>query len=513
MIRLEEDGLAPVLRYDIPEPTSYSGVNLIELAVAASSFKPELSAVEHGDGTSGALGHVDALRKRLRGIGGGGLAGRPGAGLRVDVDRGRTPPEPVPPADDFPDDILEALAGRLSAGERLVVSTNVNGTPTVSTAPVPPAPRPGLYLVETLRLSTYLGSYGAGRVINTMTLLPGESTRISVSTFRESEEKRSRSSSVLDSVTDEAATDLSQSIQSEQSNQSAFAESTEYYADVSGKASWGWGSAEAKAGVKGSTNAARQEATKNLSNATEKHASKASAKREVAVDTAYEATSKSGEQTSIEREISNVNVSRTLNFVFRQMNQEFVTVTHLTDLRVAYFDGFHESRREVPLADLEALLDDVIVDADRQAVRQMILDELDEVLDWQGRAVSVVEEVPVPGSAATIRRFKERTEEVPIGGHDDAPRQDVRGVVLGVDTNVMRTDGVIVESLLGEGVALDGYAAELQSIEVARRRAEADLLAARAARAALVNEIIAQGDATRAEVAKAVSSADDEDHP
>ena len=42
---------------------------------------------------------------------------------------------------------------------------------------------------------------------------------------------------------------------------------------------------------------------------------------------------------AIEREIENINLSRTLNFVFRQMNQKFVTMLHLTDVRVAFFNG------------------------------------------------------------------------------------------------------------------------------------------------------------------------------
>lgn len=511
MIRLEENGIAPVLRYDIPEPTSYSGVNLIELPVAASAFRQDLFDVQYDNTASAALRRPDELRTHLRALAGGARGLRGATGLLLDVGGEGAPPKPVPPSDDVPDDILDSLVARLNAGERLVVSNNAFGTPTVSTTQVPTSPRPALYLVETLRLSSYLGDYGAGRVIKTMTLLPGESTKISVTTFRETDEKRVESSSVLDSVTDEAATDLSQSIQSEQSNQKAFTESSEYYADVAAKANWGWGSAQAKAGVKGGTNAARQEATKNLSNATETHAAKASSKREVEVDASYEATSKQSEQVAIEREITNVNVSRTLNFVFRQMNQEFVTFTHLTDVRVAYFDGFHESRREVPLSDLEHLLDEVVVDHERPAVKQMILDELSDVLDWRGQSVALVEEVALPNSTTTFRRFSPRVETVTLGHGEGETTYEIPGVVLGIDNYVMRTDGVIVESLLGEGVALDAYAAELQSIEVDRRRAEADLLAARAARAALVNQIIEQGDEARADVARRVAASEPDD--
>lgn len=51
-----------------------------------------------------------------------------------------------------------------------------------------------------------------------------------------------------------------------------------------------------------------------------------------------------------------------------------------------------------------------------------------------------------------------------------------------------------MEALLGNGAALDEYATEMQQIEADRRRAEAAVLQARAARLALVNEAIASGD-------------------
>lgn len=67
----------------------------------------------------------------------------------------------------------------------------------------------------------------------------------------------------------------------------------------------------------------------------------------------------------------------------------------------------------------------------------------------------------------------------------------VPGVVVSVMKNVMRTEGVIVEAMLGEGDSLDAYARQLQELEVRRRRAEID-------RAELVNEIAASADTEKA---------------
>lgn len=232
---------------------------------------------------------------------------------------------------------------------------NLYGGGTVTTVPVPPTPVPRLYLIESIKLTSFLGDYGAGRVVKTFSLLPGESTRISVKTFKQRESTRKESSSVLDSFTNESAQDLESSLEQEQSDQRSYKESFEYYADVKAKASWGWGSASVAAGVKGGTNSAREEAVKNVSKAVEKHTSKASAKREVEINTSFEVSEKEGEERSVEREIENINLSRTLNFVFRQMNQAFISFLHLTDIRVGYFDGRRESRLEVPISALESL--------------------------------------------------------------------------------------------------------------------------------------------------------------
>ena len=54
-----------------------------------------------------------------------------------------------------------------------------------------------------------------------------------------------------------------------------------------------------------------------------------------------------GEETVIERELANINVGRTLNFAFRQMNQEFYSFLHLVDVRYRLFpspDGQWEER-------------------------------------------------------------------------------------------------------------------------------------------------------------------------
>jgi len=534
LIRLEEGGTAPVLRYDLPEPTSYEGKTFIELAFDDDVFLPvasemptaaaaselrqlprdELRAelaeyVRTGVSARSGLPRVSpaVLRSAGRGravIGGaeqpvaGGVNG--GGGVVFGLPPGVTPPSSGDQREGL---IVDGLMVEVLDGRNIVPGVGTDGEPTVDTAPIPVEPDPHLYLVESLRLTSFLGDYGAGRIVKTFTLLPGEVTKISIRTFKGTEATRKSASSVLDSLTSESAADLETSVTREQSDQKSYQKTKEYYADAEASATWGWGSANVKAGVKGSSNAAREESVKNVTNATEKHSARASAKREVEVNTSYEETVRTTEEVAIERDIENINLSRTLNFVFRQMNQQFVTLLHLTDVRVAFFNGDRASRREVPLSRLDDLLVQVLKPDKVDAVRDSVLEQLSAVRGLDGSAVDVVRRVQIgqddeylqfdPALRASVTDDHGRTHTVP-------------GVLLEHRDLVMRTEGVVVEALLGNGDALDGYAAQLQQLEVERREAEVALAQARAAQLQLVNFAIEHGDAEQADRAERLAS-------
>jgi hypothetical protein len=133
-----------------------------------------------------------------------------------------------------------------------------------------------------------------------------------VKTYTKTATTAAEASSILDSLSEESATDFETSVQTEQSDQSEYAKSFEYNAEAEASASWGFGSVSLSGGVAGSTNSSREEFAKNVSAATEKQSAAASSKRDVQVNTSFEVSTEVGEETS-------------LNFVFRQMNQEFVS--------------------------------------------------------------------------------------------------------------------------------------------------------------------------------------------
>ena len=128
--------------------------------------------------------------------------------------------------------------------------------------------------------------------------------------------------------------------------------------------------------MSGGTNSAREEFAKNVSSATTKHSAKASSQRNVEVNTNFEIKEQTGEETTISREIKNINVGNTLNLLFNQLNQEMITILHLVDVRVSFNNGYGESTVEVPLSDLDNLLETYIVTKNIDEVKNSILSEL-----------------------------------------------------------------------------------------------------------------------------------------
>ncbi len=333
-----------------------------------------------------------------------------------------------------------------------------------------------LLLIESYRLSSYLGNYGPGRTLKTFTLLPGETTKISVKTYTKTTTDAQSASSILDSFSQTSSDDFQNSVQNEASDKQGFTESMNYDIKAHVDAQWGWGSADLSGELSGSTNSTREDFAKNVSSATHKHAATASAKRDVQINTSYEVSTETGEETSIEREITNINVSRTLNFVFRQMNQEFITVLHLVDARVGFYreevdvnQQVTYTYREVTIPQLGSLLDAVIDDSSGQKEQAIygITSLLTSIFDYQDQQQSLIELKQFNDTAGNpivganywrVKRNLTSTYKDPVTGTEFV----VPGIIVSADKNVLRTEGIIVDALLGEGDALDAYSHGLQ---------------------------------------------------
>ena len=377
--------------------------------------------------------------------------------------------------------------------------------------PEPEEPIPQLALVERYRISSFLGNYGAGRTIKTFTLFPGERTRISIKTYKNTERQRQEASSVLESATRESTHEFEQTFQSEMTFKTRLETEAEYSFGNSGEAGLTLPVEGIPIGIKlggeqnvsGRVSAAHELVGKNATTAVDKHAQSSSSKREVQVNTSASFEERTGEETTIEREIENINVSRTLNLVFRQMNQEFITLFHLVDVRLAYTNGYPQNYQEVPLSKMDELLDRVLVSTAsgtdvRSNVERDVLDSLRRIHDYQGSAQSdfVIQETRGDYTYRRVNSDKTMTYR------DEATDTEITvpGIITSSTKNTLRTDGVIVEALLGKGEGLDTYSRELQTQAVRARSLENDLREAEIRRNDLAREIIDDNDSAAAEL-------------
>lgn len=528
-IRLGDDGDdAPRLNYSIPESTNHVGLSVISIDIDEGDLNTET---------------LEQLRENVE-------------------EKNSSRPRPVGP-DLRLDEITLVQKGRRRATVNdLQAVTEVyeqNATNFIY-APaegmlgftgefdiIQPRPRPPdrvfpkILFFEKLQLSTFLGNYGAGRVIKTFSLFPGEKTKISVKTYQKTKQKEETTvnfgSSVLDSVTEEAATDFENSIQSESSNKYTDSEidilnSQKNYSKKEGsggaKVLWGLVEASGSGGSEQSsettgewgTRSARESFAGTVSNALFKHSSRASSKRDVEINTSSEQSSTSvaeqGSERTIERQIENVNVSRTLNLVFRQMVQEYISVLHLTDVKIALYDESPGPYPQYSMHELDKFLDAYFADDEdvRTRILQGIIRELFFIFDYQDEPQPFLEqvdlsfpestievaglEIPLPDSIGYLRVNKSLRRRLA-----DREFIEVAGVVLKENVITMRTEGVVVDGFLGRGGdpeagLLDTYSAELQNQTIVGMELNNATLREGVRRSALGRSVVESGDEQQA---------------
>jgi hypothetical protein len=455
------------------------------------------------------------VSKGVTGTASDGGSGVKGVALKVDTTGTFAPAAPVAPGDFS----TWSATVDLNQGSHTIIvrctdkKNNIDDVQVpvlVTSTPPVQGQRNNLLLIEEYRLSSFLGAYGAGRVVKTFSLLPGEKTKISVKTYTRESSSRKESSSILDSFGTESGEDFENSILEEQTSKENFESTSKYRVSGEAQASWGFGSAKISAEISGGTNAAREDFAKNLVNATQKHTARASQKRDVQINTEYEVKTEKGVEESIERELQNINVSRTLNFVFRQMNQEYITVLHLVGVRIGYAsyqDGSLFSYREVTLPALDSLLDEVIVATQKSNYKAAIETQLRNIFDHEGKLISLVEQADLKdaGGNSLGTYLRVRPKQVskftdPVTGTEVV----VPGIIIAADKVIMRTEGVIAEALLGQGEALDDYSSGLQDATLLARQLENQRNESEIKKSQLAQSIIEQKDEDAAKIYETV---------
>jgi hypothetical protein len=203
-----------------------------------------------------------------------------------------------------------------------------------------------------------------------------------------------------------------------------------------------------------------------LNRALDKHVSTSSAVREVTVNTEVTETSKEGVETSTTRTLENINKSRVLNFVFRQLLQEYITITYLEDVKFIYSNGYAETKEVVDIAGLTSLLLRLFKnEAMANDVRDAIMANLCNIADHTGTMQSFLEHVTEQidnccgsGSFSLTRDYCRKRK----GLSQTYDGITVPGIITNVRKRILRTDSLISEALLGQGEALDCYNQKLQ---------------------------------------------------
>lgn len=346
----------------------------------------------------------------------------------------------------------------------------------------PESPLPYFMIIEEYTTSSFLGNYGAGRTLNTFSLLPGEKTTISVKTYKDITSSFSRSENILDSFSEssakelekqfnwESGLDLTDSSSSEVSLGRGSSSSVDANIGLTIKKILTFGakashSRNSSLNTKNTSNSSRNSKIKVVSNALDKHVANSNSNRNVEINTSVTETKKSGEETSTVRELTNVNKSRVLNFVFRQLLQEYISITYLSNIRIAFCNGYIESLKIVDIGELDSLLDDTVVQDYIEQFRYEILKNYFQILNHEGNLINFVEKFTFSYNehesdsyfGETLQeemfRIRKNSDTVSIGGMEFT----VPGPILKVDKHVLRTSGVIAEALLGQGEALDCF--------------------------------------------------------
>lgn len=187
--------------------------------------------------------------------------------------------------------------------------------------------------------------------------------------------------------------------------------------------------------------------------------------------TSQTSQTQSTEQSTI-RELSNPNQNRVLNFVFRQMLQEYISITYLNNIKIAFTNGHPEHTVVVSIQELDQLLDSVIKPQFIDYVRSIIINEYLQVENYRNELLKFLE--PIEFKKSIIREITEKEvkyeytksiyykkcsqlEDIYELSSGNSLNIKVNGIILKVDTNTLRTPAIVVDSLLGQGDALDCF--------------------------------------------------------
>ncbi len=378
---------------------------------------------------------------------------------------------------------ITQIADKITRGFRPMLIQGLTGKPYIRYIPRPKVFKPTFAIELKLKMCSYLGDYGAGRTVKTFSLLPGEQTTISIKTWERNEESKKEASNVLDSLSESSSNELQSIIESEVTHSRGTSSTNTNQLSAGGGLNVGLNlgkflnigvNANASSSQSRSFTSAIQDTVRNLVNSTSTQASKSDSLRQIEINTETNTSSSTGYEESIVRELENINKSRVLNFVFRQLMQEFYTITYLDDVSFVYSDGYAGSRKVSNLAGLMDFLKEIIDGEDNiNMVLGSILNRLCGIVDYEGNKIPFIEcveeelECNLNCSCLPDIELEKYCYFRKIQGLSQTYNgKTVDGIILDVTHRILRTPALVVDALLGQGEALDCYNQKLQDAAV-----------------------------------------------
>ncbi len=369
------------------------------------------------------------------------------------------------------------LVDKIREGYMPVLKERFSRIPEILFFPRPLKADPQLSIVLHLKMCSYLGDYGAGRTVNTFSLLPGEKTTITIRSYLYKEEVKSQAQNVLDSYSESSAEDLQTLVENEVEHATSMSKSESNSKTGNWKAGGsaginlgffkigGGGGGGGTSSSSSSVNQAVQTQVSILTSSTSRHTSRADSLREVEVNTSTKSTQVSESEELIVRELENPNDSRVLNFVFRQLMQEFISLTYVHDVSFVYSNGFPSQRKSAKLSGLEDMLREILVnEAAVKKVMEQVFAQLCSIVDFGGKMQALIEKVSHKlGNCIQAGNKQENLEYVRVksGLNQTYRGKTVNGIILDATHRVVRTPSLVVDALLGQGEALDCYNSRL----------------------------------------------------
>lgn len=371
---------------------------------------------------------------------------------------------------------VSEIADKITKGFKPVLERNIVGTVKIIYVPKPIQLIPEIILTLKLKSCSYLGDYGAGQTLKTFSLLPGEKTTITIRNWERNETTKKEASSVLDSISESSANELQTIVNQEASisMSQGITNTTEYEVNADVKLRFPKVGIDISGGVSNSNtfSSAVESSVSSLVNSTSTQVAKADSMRQVEINTETTSTNTTETEETVVRTLENINKSRVLNFVFRQMLQEFYTITYLDDVSITYSTGYKEQQITTNLAGLQGLLNQVIPDStDRDKVLVAIINRLSNITDFDGEKHSFIECVKenltadldcdcfpaIPDEVVCYLSKKKGLAQT------YANKTTVKGIILDVTHRIVRTPALVVDALLGQGEALDCFNLQLQN--------------------------------------------------